>query len=123
MSLMASFPTVVERVEHWDEEVENARYLAAQLERIEGFHQMGVRPTEHTLVAFESLPFFEVAANNKKRGYFLYHELKKRKIVGIHPGMSKSFKLNTFGLSRDQVEYAADAFIEIAQKYDIPVED
>ncbi|WP_091689939.1 O-phospho-L-seryl-tRNA:Cys-tRNA synthase [Methanococcoides vulcani] len=123
MSLMASFPSVVERVKHWDEQVENARYLATQLERIEGFHQMGVKPTEHTLVAFESLPLFEAAAKTKKRGYFLYHELKKRKIIGIQPGMSKSFKLNTFGLSRKQVEYVANAFIEIARKYEIPVED
>jgi Sep-tRNA:Cys-tRNA synthetase len=84
---------------------------------------MGVKPTEHTLVAFESLPFFEAASKSKKRGYFLYHELKKRKIMGIQPGMSKSFKLNTFGLSRKQIEYVANAFIEIAKKYEIPVED
>ncbi|MBP2031260.1 Sep-tRNA:Cys-tRNA synthetase [Methanohalophilus levihalophilus] len=123
MSLMASFPAVVERVKHWDEEVENARYLATQLERIEGFYQMGVKPTEHTMVAFETLPFFEVAGTTKKRGYFLYHELKKRKIIGVHPGMSKNFKLNTYGLSREQVEYVADAFLDIARQYEIPVED
>lgn len=122
MSLMASFPSVVERVKHWDKEVENARYLATQLERIEGFHQMGVKPTQHTLMAFETLPLFEVASTTKKRGYFLYHELKKRKIMGIHPGMSKSFKVNTFGLSRSQIEYVANAFHEIAREHGIPVE-
>lgn len=123
ISLMASFPAVVERVKHWDEEVEKARYLASQLERIEGFHQMGVKPTEHTLVAFETLPFYEIAGTTKKRGYFLYHELKKRKIIGIHPGMSKSFKLNTFGLSWPQVKYVANAFLEIAREHGLEVEE
>ncbi|MCL7414533.1 MAG: O-phospho-L-seryl-tRNA:Cys-tRNA synthase [ANME-2 cluster archaeon] len=123
VTLMASFPSVVERVKHWDEEVEKARYLARQLERIEGFHLMGVRPTQHTLMNFETLPLHEVAEDHKKRGYFLYHELKKRKIMGLHPGMSKNFKINTYGLSQPQVEYVARAFIDIAEENNIPIEE
>lgn len=123
ITLMASFPAVVERVKHWDEEVEKARYFVSELEKIEGFHQMGMKPKQHTLMNFESLALHEIAEKDKRRGYFLYHELKKRKIVGLHPGMSKNFKINTFGLKRYQVEYVAEAFKDIAKSHGISVED
>jgi len=122
-TLMASFPHVVERVKHWDEEVKKAQYFVNELEKIEGFHQMGVKPKQHTLMNIESLPLHEVADKDKRRGYFLYHELKKRKILGIHPGMSKNFKINTYGLKMEQVEYVANAFKDIARENGIRVED
>jgi len=40
---MASCPAVVERVSRWDEEVKKARYFVHELEKIEGFHQMGCK--------------------------------------------------------------------------------
>ncbi|MCX9013979.1 MAG: O-phospho-L-seryl-tRNA:Cys-tRNA synthase [Candidatus Methanoperedens sp.] len=122
-TLMASFPAVVERVKHWDEEVKKARYFVNELEKIEGFHQMGVKPKQHPLMNFESLPLHEIAEQDKRRGYFLYHELKKRKIVGLHPGMSKNFKINTYGLKQEQIEYVANAFKDIAREKGIHVED
>lgn len=121
LTLMASFPHVVERVKHWDEEVSNARYLVEQLERIEGIKQLGARPKEHTLIHLETPGLYEVSQRHKKRGYFLYKELKKRKIVGIQPGLTKHFKLNTYGLGRERVEFVAKTFQEIAKKYDLKV--
>jgi len=117
LTLIASFPHVVERVKHWDEEVDKARYLVEQLERIEGITQLGIRPKEHTLIHFETPGLYEISKGHKRRGYFLYEELKKRGIVGIQPGLTKRFKLNTYGLAREKVELVAEAFQEIAKKH------
>ena len=115
-TLMASFPKVVERVKQWDEEVKKARYFSECIQKIDGIKQLGIRPKEHTLTHFESPSFHEVAQHHKRKGFFLYDALKNRKIIGIHPGLSKSFKVNTFGLTFQQVEYIVDAFQEIAEK-------
>jgi Sep-tRNA:Cys-tRNA synthetase len=40
--------------------------------------------------------------------------LKKRRIVGLHVGMTRHFKVNTYGLTWDQVRYVAAAFQEIS---------
>jgi len=121
MTLMASFPRVVERVQHFPEEVEKARFLVAELEKIEGLHCMGQRPRQHPLCNVESLPFYEASKTHKQKGYFLYHALKKRGVVGIHPGMTKNFKLNTYGLSWDEVRTVAGAFHEVARENGIEV--
>ena len=120
-SLMASFPYVVERVQRWGEEVEKARYLCQQLERIEETRVLGEKPKSHTLMQVESLGLYEVSKKHKRRGYFLYDELKARKITGIQPGLTKHFKLNTYGLSWEEVRYVAASFIEIAEKYGLGV--
>ncbi len=120
-SLMASFPYVVERVQRWGEEVEKARYLCQQLERIEETRVLGEKPKRHTLMQVESLGLYEVSKKHKRRGYFLYDELKARKITGIQPGLTKHFKLNTYGLSWEEVRYVAASFIEIAEKYGLGV--
>jgi len=121
ISLMASFPHVVERVERWDEEVEKARYLIEQLERIEGTRQLGTKPKQHTLTHMESEGFYKASEKHKRRGFFLYDELRSRGIVGVQPGLTKHFKLNTYGLSRDKVEKVAEAFLEIAGKQGLKV--
>ncbi len=122
ISLMASFPHVAERVERWRDEVEKARYLVEQLERIEGTRQLGTKPKQHTLIHLESLGLNKVSKTHKRRGFFLYDELKKRKIVGIQPGLTKHFKLNTYGLTWEQVKYVVNAFHEIARKHGLRVE-
>ena len=121
ITLMASFPHVVERVKRWQEEVEKARYLVERLERIEKTRQLGTKPKQHTLIHVESQGFEKVSKTHKRRGFFLYDELKRRKIVGIQPGLTKHFKLNTYGLSWDQVKYVASAFDEIAEKCELKV--
>ena len=120
-TLMASFSHVVERVKRWPEEVEKARWLVEQLERIEGVRQLGVRPKDHTLICFETPGFHEVARRHKRRGFFLYEELKKHSIVGIQPGLTKRIKLSTYGLTREELERVARAFHEIAAKYGLEV--
>jgi len=115
ISLMASFPHVVDRVEHWGEEVEKARYLIEQLERIEGTRQLGVKPKQHTLTHMESEGLYKASQAHKRRGFFLYDELKRRGIVGIQAGLTKHFKLNTYGLTKAKVERVAKAFLEIAK--------
>lgn len=121
-TLMASFPHVVERVKRWDGEVEKVRWLVKELERIEDFRQLGERPRRHTLVSFETPSFHRIAKKHERRGFFLHEELKKRRISGIHPGMTKLIKLNTYGLNRDQLQKVANAFHEIARSYGVGVE-
>ena len=53
----------------------------------------------------------------KKGGYFLYHELKKRKIHGIKPGRTKSIKLSTYLVPKDDLKKVVQAFEEILDKY------
>ena len=122
ISLMASFPHVVERVERWPQEVEQARYLVEQLERIEGTRQLGVKPKQHTLTHMESEGFYKASQVHKRRGFFLYDELKRRGIVGIQPGLTKHFKLNTYGLTTEKVERVAKAFLEIAREQNLAIE-
>ena len=120
-TLMASFPHVVERVARWPEEVRKARWLVEQMERIEGVRQLGVRPKEHTLICFETPGFYEISKRHKRKGFFLYDELKARGIVGIQPGLTRRIKLNTYGLTGEEVERVALAFQEIAEKYGLEV--
>lgn len=121
ITLMASFPHIVKRVGNWEEEVRKARYFVEQLEKIEGIRQLGVKPKQHTLIHVESLGFYKISKSHKRRGFFLYDELKERKIVGIQPGLAKHFKLNVYGLTWDQVRYVAESFLEIAKKYKLNI--
>jgi Sep-tRNA:Cys-tRNA synthetase len=121
ITLMASFPEVVSRVERWGEEIEKVRYLVSELERIEGVRQLGIRPKLHTLTHMETEGFYKISLAHKRKGYFLYDELRERKIVGIQPGLTKHFKFNTYGLTWDQIRYVRDAFFDIAKKYGLSV--
>lgn len=121
ITLMASFPHVVERIEHWQEEVEKARHLVEQIEQIEGTRQLGIKPKQHTLVHVESEGLYRVSQRHKRKGFFLYEELRERGIVGIQPGLTRHFKLNTYGLSRKEVRQVANAFKGIAEKHGLKV--
>ncbi len=120
--LMASFPHVVERVKRWDEEEEKIRWFVKELERIKDFHQIGGRPRQHTLTTFEIPSFHKISKKHPRKGFFLYEELKKRKIAGIHAGLTKMIKLNTYGLKKEQLQKAVDAFHDIAKANKIEVE-
>jgi len=116
MTLMASFPAVVERVKHWDEEVRKAQWFSVQLEHL-GLNQLGDKPHQHDLLFFEAQNLYEISQKAKDGRYFLYNELKSRKIHGIKPGLTKHFKLSTFGLAREELRQVVDAFTEIIEKY------
>jgi len=116
-TLMASFPHVVNRLKTWDHEVEGTRKFVEKMEKIESITQLGVKPTEHDLVRFETPIFDKIAENHSRRGFFLYEELKKRNIVGIKRGQTKWFKCSIYGFNKEQKEYVGDAFVDIVDKY------
>ncbi len=114
-TLMASLPYVMERVEKWEEHLQLAQKFAAEMEKIAGVKQLGIKPTLHDLVRFETPAFHKIAQNHPRRGFFLYEELKKRKIVGIKRGQTEWFKCSIYGMTPEQVDYIVQAFHEIAQ--------
>lgn len=116
-TLMASFPHIMERVGKWNQEVEKTRKFVAQMEKIGGISQIGVKPTDHDLVRFETSLFHQIAEKHPRRGFFLYEELKKRNIVGIKRGQTKWFKCSVYGFNSQQVEYITRSFQEIAEKH------
>jgi Sep-tRNA:Cys-tRNA synthetase len=116
-TLMASLPYVIERVGRWDEEVQKTRDFVDKMEKIGGIKQIGVKPKEHDLVRFETPVFDEIAEKHPRRGFFLYEELKKRKIVGIKRGQTKWFKCSTYGFTQEQTDYITRSFAEIVERY------
>jgi len=116
LTLMASFPAVVERVRHWPEEVEKARWFSAEMEKL-GMSQQGERPHNHDLMFFLAENLYEISQKAKKGRYFLYRDLKERGICGIKPGLTRQFKLSTYGLAREELEKVLQAFGEIIESY------
>lgn len=117
MTLIASFPAVKKRVERWNEEVEKARHFSSKMEEI-GIIQLGEKPHNHDLMFFSSEKLYEISKRAKDGRFFLYKELKSRRIHGIKPGLTRQFKLSTYGLSRDEIEYVINAFREIIENYE-----
>jgi len=116
LTLMASFPQVKKRTKNWTDEVEKARWFSAQMESLEGIGQLGQKPHCHDLLRFETPVLDRIAQKHKRRGYYLYEELKKRKIVGIKPGRTKSLDLSTYQLKKEQLSYVVDKFKDIINK-------
>ena len=116
VTLIASFPHVRERVKRWGEEVEKARDFAKGMEEL-GIKQLGDKPHNHDLMFFHAEVLYEISKKAKGGRFFLYRELKSRRIHGIKPGLTRYFKLSTYGLSREQVDYVLSAFKEIVEKY------
>jgi len=116
ITLMASFPYVKERVNHWDEQASKAQWFSAELEKL-GFTQLGERPHRHDLLHFDAPALYEISKRVRERGYFLYKELKERGIWGPQPGMARSFKLSTFAADRQQLGFVIDSFKAILNKY------
>ncbi|MFH0863294.1 MAG: O-phospho-L-seryl-tRNA:Cys-tRNA synthase [Candidatus Altiarchaeota archaeon] len=116
VALMASFPRVMERVTRWDKEVDNARWLASELEKM-GLKVIGERPRDHDILFVESDLLFRISETHKKKNYYLYSELKDRGVVGVKSGLTKNFKLSAYGKTRQQVERIAWAFRDIIEKF------
>ncbi|MDD4256157.1 MAG: O-phospho-L-seryl-tRNA:Cys-tRNA synthase [Methanofollis sp.] len=122
MGMMASFPHVRERVNHWEEHLANGTLFVNALASIEGTEIRSEMPRRHTLTRVDTTASFDrVAETHKKRGFFLSSALKKKGIVGVIPGATKVWKFNTYGLSRAQVEYLAAAYLEIAEENGLSV--
>jgi Sep-tRNA:Cys-tRNA synthetase len=122
LSMMASFPHVKERVKRWDAEVKKSNYFIDEFLRIEVNKISSEYPRKHTLSKVDTRDSFDrIAKTHKRRGYFLSDELKRKGIVGEFAGSTRMWKLNTYGLSWDRIRYLSEAFIEIAEKYALPV--
>ena len=106
------------RVQEWDEYITKSNYVVDALLGIKGNTCVSEYPRKHTLSKVDTTGSFDtVARSHKRRGFFLSDELKQRGIVGAFSGATRAWKLNTYGLSWDQIRYVADAFKEIAGKY------
>lgn len=116
MTLMASFPYIVERIQLWDKQVEKAQWFSKELEKL-GLKQLGEKPHRHDLMHFEAPDFHDISKRVRERGYFLYKELKGKGIWGPQPGMTKEFKVSTFAADEDQLSFVIDSFKSILSKY------
>jgi Sep-tRNA:Cys-tRNA synthetase len=122
IGMMASFPTVKERVNNWEAEVKKSNYLIDGLLAIEGSGVVSEYPRKHTLSKVDTTGSFDIIAqNHKRKGFFLSDELSSRGIVGEFAGATRVWKLNTYGLSWEKVHYLVDTFQEIAEKYKLEV--
>ncbi|MBN2186663.1 MAG: O-phospho-L-seryl-tRNA:Cys-tRNA synthase [Dehalococcoidia bacterium] len=116
VTLMASFPSVAERIQHWDEQVSKAQWFSGELEKL-GFRQLGEIPHRHDLLHFETPMLYDISKHVRERGYFLYKELKERGIWGPQPGLTKTFKASTFAANEEQLKFVIDSFKAILSKY------
>ncbi len=122
LSMMASFPAVKERTKHWDEEVKKSNFFIERLLAITGSKVLSEYPRKHTLTKVDTTGSFDtVAKTHKRKGFYFSDELSKSGIVGEFAGATRTWKLNTFGLSWDQINYLANTFTDIAEKYGLPV--
>jgi len=122
IAMMASFPTVRERVKYWDEEIKKINYFAEEFLKIEGNKILSEMPRKHALTKVDTTESFDkIARTHKRRGFFFSDELKERRIVGEFVGATRAWKLNTYGLTWDQIKYLAQALQDIARKYGINV--
>ena len=80
LTLMASFPLVVDRVKHWDEEVAKARKFEDRMEAL-GMELQGDKPHNHDLMFFKAENLYEISKTAKKGRFFLYRDLKERGIL------------------------------------------
>jgi len=116
LTLMASFPAVVERIKAWPEEVEKACWFSSEMEKLKML-QLGDRPHNHDLMFFLAENLYEISQTAKKGRYFLYRDLKERGVSGIKPGLTRQFKLSTYGLSREMLQKVLGAFEDIINSY------
>jgi Sep-tRNA:Cys-tRNA synthetase len=122
VTLMASFPHVKKRVLMWGEEVKKSNYFVNQFERVSCSKVLSETPRNHTLSRVDTSGSFDtVARTHKRRGYFFSDELKKRGIVGPFAGATRTWKLNVYGLTWEQIKWVSNAFLEIAQEYNLDV--
>ncbi len=124
LSMMASFPAVAKRSQsqNWEDEVKKSNYFLEQFQRVQGSNVLSEWPRKHTLTKVDTTNSYnKVAETHKRRGYFFNDELTEKGIIGEFAGATKTWKLNTYGLSWDKTKYLSEAFLDIARKYDLPI--
>lgn len=122
LSMIASFPRIKERTANWKEEVKKSNYFSEQFLRIQGSKVLSEWPRKHTLSKVDTTGSFDVVAKtHKRRGYFFSDELKDRGIIGEFAGATRTWKLNTYGQTWEQIKYTAESFHDIANKYGLSI--
>ena len=122
LSMIASFPRIKERTANWEEEVKKSNYFLNQFLRIQGSKVSSEWPRRHTLSKVDTTGSFDVVAKtHKRRGFFFSDELKDRGIIGEFAGATRTWKLNTYGQSWEQIKYTAESFLDIASKYKLRI--
>jgi Sep-tRNA:Cys-tRNA synthetase len=122
IGMMASFPHVKERVKHFDRELENNRIVLEALLSVNGTKVLSQYPRKHTLTRIDSIASYDkVAESHKKRGFYFSGALEEKGITGVIPGATKVWKFNTYGMTKKQARYLADALIDIARENGLPV--
>ena len=116
ITLMASFPEVVERTGRWDEEVAKARWFSGELESL-GLEQMGEKPHAHDLMMFQTDVFYQISGKHPQKRAFLYEALKENGIFGVKHGLTKSMKISTYGTSREDLEKVVATFKDLVNRY------
>ncbi|TXT54747.1 MAG: O-phospho-L-seryl-tRNA:Cys-tRNA synthase 2 [Promethearchaeota archaeon] len=121
VTLMASFPAIVERTQdkYVSEEIKKANFIIEKIQDIPNLKVSGKLPKEHPLTNIRTDCFKKVAENHPRRGFFLREEFKECGILGVAPGITSEVKYNPYRLSWDQVKHFVNSFLEIAQKYSI----
>lgn len=122
LSMIASFPHIQARTIKWDGEVKKSNYLLERFLRVQGSKVLSEWPRRHTLTKVDTTGSFDVVAKtHKRRGFFFSDELKDRGVIGEFAGATRTWKLNTYGLTWDQIKYTSDAFLNIASKYGLNI--
>ncbi len=122
VGMMASFPHVKERVKHFDQELDNNRIVLEALLSVSGTKILSQYPRKHPLTRVDTIASFDkVAETHKKRGFYFSGALEEKGIFGIIPGATKVWKFNTYGSTKKQAMYLADAFVAIASENGIPI--
>jgi Sep-tRNA:Cys-tRNA synthetase len=121
VTLMASFPRIVERTqkENISEEIEKTNFIVKNLQDIPELRVLGKVPKEHPLTNIKTDCFQKIAKDHPRRGFFLREEFKERGILGLSPGITNEVKYNPYRLTWEQVKHFTNSFLEIAKKYNI----
>jgi Sep-tRNA:Cys-tRNA synthetase len=115
VTLMASFPSVVQRVTTWKQEVAQVQWFARELEQL-GLKPLGETPHNHDLLFIETPIFYQISQQHPKKRFFLYRALKQRGISGIKAGLTRNFKVSTYHLSKSELERVIIAFTDIIEQ-------
>jgi Sep-tRNA:Cys-tRNA synthetase len=116
ITLIASFPYVVERIKNWENEVEKARWFSRQMEEL-GLVQLGEKPHRHDLMKFKTDIFYKISLTHPLKRAFLYEILKEKGICGLKHGLTKSMKISTYEISREDLKKVIEVFKEIIESH------
>jgi Sep-tRNA:Cys-tRNA synthetase len=89
---------------------------------IEGTKVLSEYPRKHTLTRVDTTGSFDrLAEVHKKKGFYFSSALSEKGIFGIIPGATRVWKFNTYGMTRKQAQYLADAFVVVARENGLAV--